>query len=61
VDKVGRISEKSDTFKTMFGCLFFMTAGPTQNQEVTTSKIVTFFGASLVPGFGENGVFLIEK
>jgi len=44
---------KSDIYKTMNGVFWLIPAGPTQNQEVTTSKIVTFFfGASLVPGFG---------
>lgn len=35
--------------------------GPTQNQEITTSKIVTFFSDSLVPGFkGKSGYSIID-
>ena len=49
VVKEGRILKKIKQLETQIeGSFLFRDYWPTQNQEVTTSKIVTFF---LVPGF----------
>jgi hypothetical protein len=58
VVKEGRISEEIRHLKDHLWVSFWLvTAGPTQNQEVTISKIVTFFGASLVSGFESKMMF----
>ena len=63
VVKEGRISNKiRDLQDRLWVSFCFVTAGATQNQEVTTSKIVTFF---LVPVwyqyFKNKGNFLVEN
>jgi hypothetical protein len=57
----GRISQNQKLARSIVGVYFLLPAGPTLNQEVTTSKIVTFFGASLAPGFEGKWVIFDQK
>jgi len=60
VVKERRILREVKHLKDQLWVTFWLMAiGPTQNQEVTTLKIVTFF---LVPGFGgKMGCFILDS